>query len=495
MGVLELKDALEKGTTSSEELVKLFFDRYETYDRGKVRSVLQVDERALSQARALDEERRRTGARSPLHGIPILVKDNIDTEPPLETTAGSLFLLGQPPQKDAPVVEKLRRSGAIVVGKANLSEWSNFRSSYSLSGWSARGGVTSLPHYLDRNPSGSSSGSAAAVSAGLVPLSLGTETDGSIISPASTCGVVGVKPSVGFTSRQGVIPISFSQDTVGPMARSVKDAAMALSLIGGPDEGDPATLAFWDGFAFTWPLKEMPSPWRVGVLRHWQGRHPAVDRALEEAVAILRDRGVEVLDPVELPSWKALQEDESEWQVLLSEFPAAWKAYMEARTGEPMDLSMLLRFNEEHREAEMPLFGQDIIEKALQAPGMETEAYARALEKSRRLGGREGIDAALSAHRLHALLAPSGGPALLHDPILGSRGAWSTSGPAARAGYPMVTVPMGHVEGLPLGVSIIGTRRSEGFLLHLALLLEEGAPPSPRPRFQETLSWSRGGTP
>ncbi|MBX6350754.1 MAG: amidase, partial [Clostridia bacterium] len=409
-GLRTLSREIARGGIRAEELVEFYIDRIRSLDRpdpargyAGVRSVVELNPEALEIARALDRERERRGVRGPLHGIPVLIKDNIDTGDRMQTTAGSLALLGPPAPEDATCVRRLREAGCVILGKANLSEWANFRSTNSLSGWSARGGLTNCPYALDRNPAGSSSGSAAAVSAGFAAVALGTETDGSIASPASACGVVGLKPGVGATSRAGVVPIAESQDTVGPIARYVADAALVLDAVAGPDPRDPHTIAFWRGrpaFRLAEELREDGLRGaRLGVLRDYFGRSAKVDRLMEEALSALRAAGAELVDPVGLPSWKALSADDSEMTVLLTEFRQGVRAYLATRPGIPhRTLEDLIAFNEAHADLEMPLFGQELFEKAASAPEPDDPAYREALRRSRRLGGRDGIDAALAAH-------------------------------------------------------------------------------------------------
>lgn len=503
----ELSRAMDEGRLRARELVEFYIRRIEAIDRPDpargypgVRSVIEVNPEALEIAEALDRERERRGPRGPLHGIPVLVKDNIDTGDRMQTTAGSLALAGPPAPEDATVVRRLREAGAVILGKANLSEWANFRSPSSLSGWSARGGLTNCPYALDRNPAGSSSGSAAAASAGLAAATLGTETDGSIASPASACGVVGLKPSVGATSRRGVVPIAESQDTVGPIARSVADAALVLEAIAGPDPRDPATLAFWKGrgpFRLAAELREDGlRRARIGVLRDYWGRSRKVDRLMEEALRALAEAGATLVDPVSLPSWKELESDSSEMTVLLSEFRRGIEAYLATRPGLSLrTLSDLIAFNEAHAELEMPIFGQELFEKALAAPGPDDPAYREALARSRRLGGQDGIDAALRAHGLDALVAPSSGPAAVHDIVNGTRGVWGSTSPAARAGYPLLTVPAGFVMGLPVGLTFMGPLGSEARLVRFAYAFEAFTKARRPPAFLPSIPWPEGSSP
>ncbi|MBX5465475.1 MAG: amidase [Clostridia bacterium] len=488
----DLQAAMERGELGALALVRLYLERIALLDRDRpglpgLRAVVEVNPEAEAEAARLDAERRQGRVRGPLHGIPVLLKENIDTGDRMRTSAGSLALAGAPAPRDATVVARLRAAGAVLLGKANLSEWANFRSLHSVSGWSARGGQTRNPYALDRSPSGSSSGSAAAVAANLCAAALGTETDGSIVSPSAACGVVGVKPTVGLTSRAGVVPIAHSQDTVGPIARTVRDAALLLSVIAGPDERDPATRAAslraatpYEGALGEPDLRGL----RLGVAREgFWGFSEKADAVCEEALRVLRDLGAELVDPADLPSASRFREDEDEMTVLLYEFKADLEAYLAGRPGIPVrTLADLIAWNEEHAAEEMPFFGQELFEMAVRKGSLEEAAYREALARSRRLGGEEGIDAVLRRHRLDALVAPSGGPAWLIDPVNGDRGVWGSSGPAARAGYPLVTVPAGFVRGLPVGLTFMGTAWSEPVLLRIAHAFEQATRARKPPR-------------
>ncbi|MDI3297885.1 MAG: amidase [Bacillota bacterium] len=490
----DLQAALDRGELTSLALVRLYLERIALLDRDRpdgspgLRAVVEVNPDAEAIAAQMDAERRQGRVRGPLHGIPFLVKENIETGDRMLTTAGSLALAGAPAPRDATVVERLRAAGAVLLGKANLSEWANFRSTRSISGWSARGGQTRNPYALDRSPSGSSSGSAAAVAANLCAAALGTETDGSIVSPSSACGVVGLKPTVGLTSRAGVVPIAHSQDTVGPIARTVRDAALLLSAIAGADERDPATRAA-AGRApaeYTRFLEEQDlRGLRIGVARRgFWGFSEKADAVCEEALRVLRELGAELVDPADLPSSARYKEDDAEMTVLLYEFKADLEAYLAGRPGIAVrTLRDLIAWNEEHAAEEMPFFGQELFLMAAEKGPLTEPAYVEARARSRRLGGEEGIDAALRRHRLDALVAPGGGPAWLIDPVNGDRGAWGSSGPAARAGYPLITVPAGFVRGLPVGITFMGTAWSEPTLLRIAHAFEQATRVRRPPRF------------
>lgn len=475
-GISDLQAAMASGALSACELVEACVARVAAFDT-RVRAVVEINPDALAIAAALDTERREGRVRGALHGIPVLLKDNIDSGDRMMTTAGSLALVGPPAATDATAAARLRASGAVLLGKTNLSEWANFRGHRSTSGWSGRGGQTHNPHALDRSPGGSSSGSGAAVAAGFTPVALGTETDGSIVNPATSCGVVGFKPTVGLTSRAGVIPISHTQDTVGPLARSVADAAAVLTAIaGGADARDPATGGAPTPMDYTRFLDRGGLRGaRIGVPRRslW-GRNRDADRIGEEALRALRDAGATLIDPAEIPSFEEARGDDSEYEVMLYEFKAGVNAYLASRQGLAVrTLSDVISFNEAHATRELPWFGQEILTQA-QTKGSLTDAdYVAALERSRALGGRRGIDAALQAHGLDALVAPSGGPAWTIDPVLGDHGVSGSSSYSARAGYPLVSVPAGFAHGLPLNLSFIGRAWSEPVLVRLAYAFEQ----------------------
>ncbi len=445
-----------------------------------LRSVLEINPDAASIAHRLDAASRaeHSGApeRGALYGIPVLLKDNIDTADRMHTTAGSLALMGSVPAKDAFIVGRLRAAGAVILGKTNISEWANFRSRHSSSGWSGRGGQTRNPYALARNPCGSSSGSGVAVAADLTIVAVGTETDGSIVCPSSINGIVGIKPTVGLVSRAGIIPISASQDTAGPMARSVTDAAILLGVLAGYDPEDAATL----------PLKDQPPPdyrlalrpdslhgARIGVLREYAGFHDEVDAHFEKALAVLRSLGAEIVDPVSIATKG--KTDDDELTVLQYEFKDGINRYLGTRSGAgPRDLSALIAFNSTHALQEMPWFGQDQFLESQRRGPLTDAAYLEARERARRLAGAEGIDATLAKDRLDALVAPTIGPAWLTDLIDGDHTVGGDiSSPAAVAGYPHITVPMGAVHGLPVGLSLLGPAWSEARLIGYAYAFEQ----------------------
>jgi len=476
--VAKLQDEMRAGRLSARSIAGKYLARIEGVDkRGPaVNSVIEVNPDALAIAAEVDRERQAKGPRGPLHGIPVLIKDNIATRDRMMTTAGSLALVGARAPKDAFVVKKLREAGAVILGKTNLSEWANIRSSHSTSGWSGRGGLTRNPYALDRNPSGSSSGSGAAVSANFCALALGTETDGSIISPSCVNGIVGIKPTVGLVSRAGIIPIAHSQDTAGPMARTVTDAAILLGTLTGVDGDDPATEAS-RGKALTDYTKFLdPSGLRgsrIGVVRKFFGNNDAVDRLMNQAIEEMKRQGAVLVDPADLGAVDQL--GDSELQVLLYELKADLNSYLAAL--EPgarvHSLQEVIEFNERNREKEMPYFGQDLFIKAQAKGSLAEKEYLDALEKNRRLTRKEGIDAIMEKLQLDALVAPTGGPAWLTDLVDGDHDSGGSSTPAAVAGYPNINVPLGVVFGLPVGISFFGKAYSEPVLIKLAYAFEQ----------------------
>jgi amidase len=491
--IAELQAAMESGDLSSAELVDFYIRRIEALDQSgpSVNSILALNPQARQIARARDRERRDTGPRGPLHGIPILLKDNIDTGDRMQTTAGSLALVGAPAPRDATVARKLRQAGAVILGKTNLSEWANFRGFNSTSGWSGVGGQTRNPHVLDRNPCGSSSGSGAAVAASFASVALGTETDGSIVCPASVNGVVGIKPTVGLTSRAGVVPISHTQDTVGPYGRTVADAAAVLGALTGVDPRDPATQrsaghSHTDYTQFLDP--DGLNGARIGVLRSGvTGYSTETDAIFEQALEIMADAGAVLVDPADIPTMDQLLTDQAEIIVLIWEFKRDLNAYLATRTGTPVhSLADVIAFNEAHAEEELKWFGQELMILAEQEIFTQEE-YEAALERGPRLAGPEGIDAALEQFNVEALVAPTGSPAWPIDLVNGDHFLGASSFPAAMAGYPIINVNGGYAHGLPVGISFMGTAFSEPTLIKLASGFEAVGPKWRKPRFRPTL--------
>lgn len=479
--IAELRRALTAGEVTTTELVEHYRQRVDDLDRGgpELRSIIEINPEVEEIAAQLDRERAASHIRGPLHGIPILLKDNIDTTDRMQTTAGSLALLGSRPRQDATVAARLRAAGAVLFGKANLSEWANFRSEHSTSGWSARGGQCRNPYDTSLTPCGSSSGSGVAVAADLVPGALGTETDGSILCPASVSGVVGIKPTVGLTSRAGVIPVSHTQDTVGPMTKTVEDAALLLSAIAGPDPRDPATSAAsgrtkadYTRFLDAGGLRGA----RIGVVRTIYFDHSAdVVKTIEAALDVMRRLGSILVDPADIPTAEEQRESDDEMEVLLYEFKADLNTYLASRPdAQVRNLEELIRFNDERADDELKHFGQELFLKAQEKGPLSDAAYLKAKEASFRTSGPEGIDAAIRDHGLDALVMPTRG---LPWPINYETGDQSSgpgsSGPPARAGSPAITVPAGFVGGLPIGLSFVGGAFSEPTLIRLAYAFEQ----------------------
>jgi amidase len=476
--ITQIQAQFSSGELTARILVEAYLGRIQDIDRSgpALNAVIELNPDALQIADALDEERQSGTIRGPLHGIPILIKDNFDTADHMTTTAGSLALEGHIAARDSFAVQKLRQAGAVILGKANLSEWANFRSNHSTSGWSSRGGQTRNPYVLDRNPCGSSSGSAVAAAANLCAAALGTETDGSIVCPAQTNGVVGLKPTVGLISRAGIIPIAHSQDTAGPMARCVADAAILLGALTGVDPGDPTTEASQDKFHADYTQFLDPDNLkgvRIGVPRNLAGFSPPVDAVFETCLQALRDLGAELVDPADLKLPD--DSDDSELQVLFYEFKSDLNDYLgnlspEARVH---SLEDVIQFNEANPQRVMPYFGQDRMLKAQEKGPLTDEAYLKARQDCLRLYRQEGIDALLKEQDLDALVAPTGGPAWLVDWINGDHytGGGSSSPPAV-AGYPHITVPAGYVFGLPVGLSFIAAAWQEPLLFRLAYAFE-----------------------
>jgi amidase len=479
---------LAAGQFTSVQLTEGYLARIDALNLAgpQLRAVLEVNPAALQIAAALDAERRSGKLRGPLHGVPILVKDNVETADPMMTTAGSLALEGWHAPEDAPLVGRLRAAGAVILGKTNMSEWANFRSTHSISGWSGRGGQARNPHALSRTPSGSSSGSGGAVAANLCAAAIGSETNGSIVSPSSVNGIVGIKPTVGLISRRGVIPISHTQDTAGPMARSVRDAAILLGVLVGSDPADPASAACAGHFETDY-VRYLDADGlrgaRLGIARNFFADSAPMNRFLDDQVTQLRAAGAVVVDPADLVLPDAV--GAAETQVLLYEFKADLNAYLSRLPDRfPVrTLADLIRFNESHAAAELPLFDQELLRMAEATTGLAAPAYRKALALCRRASRADGIDRLIREHRLDAIVTLTNGPAGLIDPINGDYDTGGCSSPAAIAGYPHVTVPAGLRDGLPVGLSFFGPAFSEGRLLRLASGFEAVAQGRTSPTF------------
>lgn len=484
--IAELQSAMAAGKHTSREITEKYLARIAMIDRHgpAIRAVIEINPDALTIADALDRERKEKGPRGPLHGIPVLLKDNIDTGDRMLTTAGSLALAAAPAPRDAHVAKRLRDAGAVILGKTNLSEWANIRSTRSSSGWSARGGQSKNPYVLDRNTSGSSSGSASAVAANLCVVSVGTETDGSIVSPASVCGVVGIKPTLGRVSRNGIIPIAHSQDTAGPMARTVLDAVILLNAMSGADPADNKDYG-------RKPINEQLDRGalrgaRLGVVRSQSfGIGGKTEKVFEQALAALKREGAVLVD-VEMETLGKF--DNEELEVLLYELKADLNAYLAARGGNhPKTLKEVIAFNEQNADREMPYFGQELFVMAEEKGDLKTKAYLEARKKSVELSQQKGIDAVTRQHKLEALVAMTNGPAWPIDLVNGDRYTGGSSTVAAVAGYPHITVPMGAVQGLPVGLSFFGPQWSEDRLVSLAYDYEQATKMRQKPRFLSTV--------
>ena len=491
--VATLQAAMQTGKTSSQALVRAYLARIKAFDKSgpRINSVLELNPDALLIARELDRERRAGKLRGPLHGIPVLLKDNIATADKMQTTAGSLALVGSRAAHDAFIVTRLRDAGAVILGKTNLSEWANFRSSRSTSGWSSRGGLTKNPYALDRNTSGSSSGSGAAAAAGFATLTVGTETDGSIISPSNSNGIVGIKPTLGLVSRSGIIPIAASQDTAGPMTRSVADAAVLLTVLAATDPKDGATTeASARAQDYTKFLdKDALKGKRIGVVRsQFGGRNDLASAVIEQSLEVLKAQGATLVELAELPG--AGKYGATEFEVLLYEFKAGIAAYLaEYAPSSPIkSLADVMAFNEKHRDRVMPYFQQETIVRAVAKGGLDSKEYLDALANNLKFARTEGLDKALADNKLDALVAPSGSPAWLTDFIRGDFSGGGFSQAAAVAGYPHITVPAGFVQGLPVGISFVGAAWSEPLLISMAYAFEQASKARRAPKFVKTVN-------
>ncbi len=486
--IAELRAGLDSGRFTSQQLVEMYSQRIAGVDKQgpAINAVIEMNPDAMEIAAKADQERKAGSVHGPMHGIPVLIKDNIATADKMSTSGGSLALKDAKSPKDAFVAAQLRKAGAIILGKTNLSEWANIRSSHSSSGWSGRGGQTKCPYALDRNPSGSSSGSGAAVSANECAVAIGTETDGSIVSPSCSNGLVGIKPTVGLAGRTGIIPISHTQDTPGPMARTVADAAALLTVIAGVDPEDPATKA---GKAQDYLRALDPNGLkgtRLGVLRKYAGESIHVDALFADALKVMKDAGAEIVDPVEVTTMGKF--DSGELDVLLYELKADLAKYFEwfGPTTPLKSLADAIKFNEEHEADEMPYFGQETFLQAEKKGPLTSPEYLKALANGHKLSRDEGIDATMARHKLDAIICPTGTCAWPIDLVNGDGGYMSASSLAAVAGYPHITLPMGYVFGMPVGISFFGRAWSEAKLISLAYAYEQKTKFRKAPRFLPT---------
>lgn len=488
--IAELQEKMESGELTSRRLAELYLARVEAVDKDGpyINALIELNPDALQLADALDDERKAGKTRGALHGIPILIKDNIDTHDRMQTTSGSLALEGHIAEKDAFVVKQLRKAGALILGKTNLSEWANFRGKRSVSGWSSRGGLTRNPYALDRSACGSSSGSGAAVAANLCAAAVGTETDGSIICPSQTNGIVGIKPTLGLISRSGIIPIAHSQDTAGPMARTVADAAILLGAMTGVDSADAATrlskkraVSNYTKFLDRAGLKDA----RIGVARNLAGQNPRILKIFEYCVEVMKKLGADVIDPVDVPNFDKF--GKTEHDVLYYEFKADLNKYLKTLSDGARVHSMddVIKFNEENRDKVMPYFGQELMMTAAEKDSLSDKKYRDALAKNHLYARTKGLDAAMRKYKLDAIICPSGGPAWMIDLVNGDSSNWDveSTSPAAVAGYPHITVPAGYIFGLPVGLSFIGKAWQEPALIKYAYAFEQATQLRRTPRF------------
>ena len=484
----ELQKKMESGELSAEKICAKYLDRIRQVDP-LLRSIIEINPDAMDIARNLDEERKSGKVRGQLHGIPVLIKDNIDTGDNMQTTAGSLALEGNKAKKDAFIAKKLREAGAVILGKTNLSEWANFRSFNSSSGWSGRGGQVRNPYCMDRTPCGSSSGTGAAVAANLCTIGIGTETDGSIVCPSGTNGVVGIKPTLGMWSRQGIIPIAHSQDTAGPMARTVKDAAILLGALAEFDINDAETHLdkgeIYSDYTVFLDEKGLAGM-RIGIATQLIGFNANVDDLFKQAVEVLRNQGAEIIEKVEFE--KHQKWGDPSYQVLLYEFKSDLNKYLQEHPSAPLkSLEEIIAFNQKNEEKEMPWFSQEIFLQAQEKGDLTSEEYLNALKDSKRFAGKEGIDKVMEENNLDAIIAETNGPAWNIDWVNGDHYSGGSSSPAAISGYPNITVPMGLIHGLPVGISFFGKAWSEPKLLKIAYAFEQATKHRETPQFKESL--------
>lgn len=486
--IFELQKKMKSGELTALQLTELFFERIDSIDTNgpRLNSIIEMNPEAAAIASSLDRERAAGKVRSLLHGIPILLKDNIDTHDGMQTTAGSLAMEGNIASRDAFIVKQLRKAGAIILGKTNLSEWANFRGKNSISGWSSRGGLTRNPYALDRSTCGSSSGSGAAVAANLSAAAVGTETDGSVICPAQTNGIVGIKPTLGLLSRSGIIPIAHSQDTAGPMTRTVADAAILLGAMTGVDARDPATKrsAKWRLLDYTKFLDANGLKGaRIGVARNMAGTDPRIIKIFESSIDVMKQLGAVIVDPADLPNFNKFGKTESE--VLYYEFKADLNKYLAGANAKVKTMADVIKFNEENKERVLQYFGQERMLKAQESGGLRDKKYRDALAKNLLLTRKNGIDAAVKKYKLDALIVPSGGPSWMVDMVNGDALNWDmeSTSPAAVAGYPHITVPAGYISGLPVGISFFAKAWQEPTLIKLAFAFEQAAKIRKPPEF------------
>jgi len=490
--IAQLQEGMRSGRDTAKSIAERYLARMDAIDKSgpAINAVIERNPDAIKIAEERDAERKAGRVRGPLHGVPVLIKDNIDTADRMRTSAGSLALAESIAQRDAFIAARLREAGAVILGKTNLSEWANYRSTRSTSGWSGRGGQTKNPYVLDRNPCGSSSGTGASISANLATVGIGTETDGSIVCPSSANGLVGIKPTVGLVSRSGIVPISHSQDTAGPMARTVADDAELLAVLSGPDPRDPATAQSRGKVTGSYASVLNPGALKgvhIGVARNFFGYSGAVDRIMDEAIAAMKSAGAIIVDPANIVTSGKF--DDAEGDVLNFEFKEDLNAYLAALgpSAPHRTLADLIAFNDQNADREMPYFGQEQFVRAQARGPLTSPAYKAAREKCLRLSRTEGIDATLTKHRVVAIVAPTGGPAWPTDLINGDHFTGSSSTPAAVSGYPSVTVPAGYIHGLPVGISFIGSQWSDGMLIGLAYAFEQATKVRRPPRFEPTV--------
>jgi amidase len=493
--ILELQEEMASGELTAKSITEMYLDQISRLDKDgpAINAVMELNPDALEIAQALDEERRSGQVRGPLHGVPVIVKDNFDTADKMMTTAGSLALEGHFASKDSFVVQKLRGAGALILGKANLSEWANFRSTTSTSGWSSRGGQTKNPYALDRSPSGSSSGSAVAVGANLCAAAIGTETDGSLVWPAHINGIITIKPTLGLISRSGIIPIAHSQDTAGPMTRTVADTAILLGALTGVDPTDPATMASEGKALSDYTPYLDPNGLkgaRIGVARNYFDFNREVDKVMKASIAEMKRLGAVIIDPVDLKDEEELSPTEME--VLLYEFKADLNAYLTTVSPDlpAHSLKEIIAFNEKNQERVMPYFGQERMLLAEEKGPLTEPEYKKALETNHRLARVEGIDAEMIKHQLDAIIAPTGGPSFLRDWVNGDHHKGGSSSFAAVAGYPNITLPAGYIYGLPVGISFFASAYQEPTLIKLAYAFEQGTQVRQPPKFLPSVNFN-----